>query len=300
MGGYFLTNSRSKKQKARTMQKFLRLLGNGIAVGLLTLFTQFGGLLWLACWPLFYWINNKITDYWQRVAAKTAFFSAIYLSMSFFVIPPLAKWESGRVPLTVWGHPHLKPHHVFYYCVLNHHYVRPEVLASCESVAVALADAHPGAVLYYLDANFPFFDGYPLQPHFTHRHGTTMDIALHWQDAHSSEPIQGAPTPLAYGASALPLPGEVDWEDKCRQQGNWYRSIEMKMARPFYREADFKLDEARTKALARLFAEQPNVKKILLEPHLKARLGLSRFDKVRFQGCRAARHDDHIHVVWKE
>lgn len=34
--------------------------------------------------------------------------------------------------------------------------------------------------------------------------------------------------------------------------------------------------------------------KILIEPHIPARLGVSS-RAIRFQGCRAARHDDHIH-----
>ena len=36
--------------------------------------------------------------------------------------------------------------------------------------------------------------------------------------------------------------------------------------------------------------------KILLEPHLAHRLGVEGRPNIRFQGCRAARHDDHIHV----
>ena len=39
----------------------------------------------------------------------------------------------------------------------------------------------------------------------------------------------------------------------------------------------------------------PGVQKILIEPHLKERLQLQS-SKVRFQGSRAARHDDHVHV----
>jgi hypothetical protein len=38
------------------------------------------------------------------------------------------------------------------------------------------------------------------------------------------------------------------------------------------------------------------VRRVFIEPHLKARLDLARLSKVRFAGCRAARHDDHIHV----
>jgi hypothetical protein len=37
------------------------------------------------------------------------------------------------------------------------------------------------------------------------------------------------------------------------------------------------------------------VAKIFVEPPLAAQLGLSD-PKIRFQGCRAARHDDHIHI----
>lgn len=37
------------------------------------------------------------------------------------------------------------------------------------------------------------------------------------------------------------------------------------------------------------------VGKVFIEPHLKVKFG-AESEKVRFQGCRAARHDDHIHV----
>ena len=35
-----------------------------------------------------------------------------------------------------------------------------------------------------------------------------------------------------------------------------------------------------------------------LEPHLKNRLGITH-SKLRFQGCQAVRHDDHIDVQMK-
>jgi hypothetical protein len=37
-----------------------------------------------------------------------------------------------------------------------------------------------------------------------------------------------------------------------------------------------------------------NVSKVFIEPHLKNRLNLNH-SKIRFHGCRAVRHDDHIH-----
>lgn len=153
-----------------------------------------------------------------------------------------------------------------------------------------MAAKFPGTKTYYLDANFPFIDGYPLEPHFTHRNGTTVDLALDWLDARTGRPVRGI-----YGISAKPLAGEVDMEEKCN---NRWRSIEMRITRHFYMEENYKLDEPRTAELIRLFSKDKNVRKILLEPHLKTRLGLSKIDKIRFQGCKAARHDDHFHVIW--
>ena len=38
------------------------------------------------------------------------------------------------------------------------------------------------------------------------------------------------------------------------------------------------------------------IKKIFIEPHLKTRWGLKNYQKIRYHGCHAVRHDDHIHV----
>jgi hypothetical protein len=260
---------------------------------LLSLFTQTGGIVWLLFLPISAYVKRRLGNAWKTNLLRSGAFLLFYLAIHVFLVPPLAKWQCGRVPLPVFGHPYLKPHLALYYCLLNHHYVRPGVKASLEEAAEKLADKFPGTKLYYLDANFPFWEGYPLEPHFTHRHGTTVDIALHWSKA--GGPIQGAPNLLAYGASATPLPGEVDYDEKCQ---NWNRNIEMKIARHFYKPEKYQLDNDRTAAMVRIFCEDKSVHKILLEPHLKTRLGLGSFDKIRFQGCKAARHDDHIHVIW--
>lgn len=278
------------------MQIFFTILKHVLLAGLLTLFTQIGGLLWLGFLPFFYWINRKMTASLKRFFIKTASFSALYILVSVLVVPPLARWQCGRVPLPVFSHPNLRPHQVFYYCLLNHHYVRPEVKATAERVSDQLAARYPGTVVYYLDANFPFFDGYPLEPHFSHRDGKKLDIALHWLDAQAGSSIQGAPLALGYGACALPEKGETDMEEKCRRQGNWYRSLGKEAGGFFYEKENYRLDEERTREMIRLFAEEKEVGKILLEPHLKTRLKLGKYDKIRFQGCHAARHDDHIHV----
>ncbi len=37
----------------------------------------------------------------------------------------------------------------------------------------------------------------------------------------------------------------------------------------------------------------------IIEPYLKKSLGLGTESKIRFQGCQAVRHDDHIHLELK-
>ena len=41
------------------------------------------------------------------------------------------------------------------------------------------------------------------------------------------------------------------------------------------------------------------VDRIFIEPYLAARLGVQASPALGFQGCRAARHDDHIHIQIK-
>lgn len=278
------------------MRAFKLFLSNLIIIGLLTLFTQIGGIIWLICLPLFFWINGRFGKRYKRILSKFALYSVVYLFTTFVIVPPLAYKQCGRVPLQIWSHPNLKPHSVFYYCLLNHHYVRPELKKLAEEKADRLAEKYPGSVLVYLDANFPFIDGYPLEPHFSHRDGKKLDLAFHWKNKKKESRIFGTPSWYGYGACALPKPGEKDMEPICRKKGNWYRSLDRYLAVVFYNEEKYELDEEVTREMIRLFAADKRTGKILLEPHLETRLRLSKYDKIRFQGCHAARHDDHIHL----
>ena len=48
-------------------------------------------------------------------------------------------------------------------------------------------------------------------------------------------------------------------------------------------------------ALVQILAADPRISKLFLEPPMAESLSL-KGQKLRFQGCRAARHDDHIHL----
>lgn len=270
-----------------------RIISQIFIIGILTLFTQVGGLIWLLCYPIFFWTNARWSGRWQRRLVKWSSFALVYLAFTSFLIPPLAKWQCNRVPLPIWENPNLKPHSVFYYCILNHHYVKPELKATAENVAERLAKKYPGTVLVYLDANFPFIDGYPLEPHFSHRDGKKLDIALHWTDAKNQQLIFGSPSWYGYGASAKALPGENDMSTICK---TWYRNLLVNAAEVFLNKESYEFDEQITREMIRLFAKEKTVGKILLEPHLKSRLGFGSYSKIRFAGCHAAPHDDHIHV----
>jgi hypothetical protein len=62
------------------------------------------------------------------------------------------------------------------------------------------------------------------------------------------------------------------------------------------------MDTARTRAaLLWLATDGPNfgIERVFIEPYLAARMNVSS-PLFGFQGCHAARHDDHVHVQIKE
>jgi len=70
----------------------------------------------------------------------------------------------------------------------------------------------------------------------------------------------------------------------------------MRQVVPQGNKKNFIFDSTRAKAEVLFFANRENIGKIFIEPHLKTRLELVDIDKIRYHGCHAVRHDDHIHV----
>ena len=259
-------------------------------LALLTLFTQIGGLVWLLALA----ISTGLRKRWSPRGLNWLVFLPLYTVITVLVVPPLAR-QYGRVPLPVFSNSHLRPESLWF-SFLNRHYVRPGLKEALEEVALKMQTKFPGAVIWYLDANFPFFDGYPLEPHFSHKDGKKVDLSFYWTQADSGAPIARNPSPFGYGLFAEPLPGERDYAAECQRKGYWYISLDGDIAAPFLTEKNYRFDAERTRELLRLLAEHPAVRRILIQPHLKQRLGLSRYDKLRFQACKAARHDDHVHI----
>lgn len=217
----------------------------------------------------------------------------LYILSTFVIVPLIAK-PYGRVPMPIFSNTHVKPLNIFT-CVFNRHYVKPELLSSIESSAIQISEKHPGTVVSYLDANFPFIDRFPLLPHLSHNDGEKIDIAFLYIDAKSNQPIDNeAPSFMGYGVYEKPAVGEINQPMDCANKGYWQYSF-LQYLVPQWNNDKMTFDQERTKDLMTLFIQDKSIGKIFIEPHLKSRMQLN-YDKIRFHGCQAVRHDDHIHV----
>lgn len=235
-------------------------------IGFLTLLTQLGGLAWLIA-LLF---NRRLTAF--LIAYSALNFSAIAAAPHF-----------GRVALPCVQGDILKVRSVAF-CVLNRQYVVPELRNVLEDMASALASEYPGTKTFVLDASFPFFDGFPLLPHLSHDDGRKADIAFYYKDASGYLPGK-TKSPIGYFAFETgPTTCPTTWLSL-----RWNAGPLQKLW------PDWRLEIERTRFVMQSLARDPRVGKMFIETHLKTRLQLTD-GKLRFQGCRAARHDDHIHV----
>lgn len=241
-----------------------------------TALTEVGGA---ALWPAIGLAAGS-----QRPWRAAALWCALAHASSLLSVPPVAELF-GRTALPCLGSGPLRPRSLLY-CVGHRRYVRRDLAEEAELIAEEVAREHPGTIVRYLDGGFPF-PGMPLLPHLSHGDGKKLDIALLYR-GEQGEPIDGGGSPLGY-FGYVPLPKGS--RPAC-QPSAWDLRWDMPWLQPFVAP---KLDAARTASLLRAASEREKIGKILIEPHLRERLGVDS-EKIRFQGCRAARHDDHLHI----
>jgi len=258
----------------------------------LTVLTQVGGLVYVSALLSQKFIDKKITNAFNQRILKLIYFLVLYFFTTFIIVPLVAK-PFGRVQLPLTETNHLKPL-TFLTCLLNRNYVRPEMKEAAFDVAQKMNVQFPGTTVNYLDANFPFINKFPLFPHLSHNDGKKLDLAFCYMDNRTNLPTNYCPSAIGYGICEEPLTTEKNTADFCAENGYWQYSF-MKKIIPQGNKINFSFDAFKTKELVNLFAEQQAIGKIFIEPHLKTRLGLTS-DKIRFHGCQAVRHDDHIHV----
>jgi hypothetical protein len=229
---------------------------------MLTVLTQIGGVIPLIAWLLAFrlvFLHGR-----ARMAAVAAIFVVLHVIASETVVPLAASHIADRVRLhrvrlpCGWARPAMLWPASAIICLANRNYVT----GRADHLAMALAmDARAGdsaSRILYLDAGFPFFDGWPLLPR----------------------------SPIGCGAFEQPGAGRAascpdgDWPDLPWNLG-WLQ--------PLF--PDHVVDRERTAAMQRWLVEpgrQYGVRRVLVEPHLEATLGVAS-DMLRFQGCHAAR-----------
>ena len=176
-----------------------------------------------------------------------------------------------------------------YYCRRDRHFVTPSARDALVAAAEAMRERYPGEVLRFMDASGPTGER-PFPPHLSHGDGRQIDLGLYYTDV-DGVPLKAFPTTDRFGGywpAEPPRPGE----ERACPNGRVGRAE--KPDPPANRP--WRLDEARTKALVEMLIADRRVRRVLIEPHLERRFGLWGHPKLRFAGCQAARHDDHIHV----
>lgn len=249
----------------------------------LTIITQVGGIVWILNTVCFRVVKKPISK-WSKLLS----FFVLYSIATLVIVPYFAKFN-GRVPLPKTKSSNLVPHS-YITPILNRHYVKPKLKRQLSKIANAINAENEKLKLSYLDANFPFLDGFPLLPHLSHNDGRKIDLSFYYTK--NKEEGNLKPSNTGYGKFVEPLETEFNQTKQCKSKGFWHYDYTKYLT--FGVRNDLKFDAEHTQKLVNKIAKDPLTQKILLEPHLKKRMNLSH-NKIRFQGCHAVRHDDHIH-----
>jgi hypothetical protein len=251
---------------------------------LLTVLTQVGGVIYLIA----VMVRRRLPVLQDRPRLGLASsFVALY-ALAWFPIQALAGLN-GRVGLPCSEESGLRVASSIY-CIAHRHYASRDMRALLRELAYGVSSYQPESVTQTLDANFPFFDGFPLAPHLSHDDGEKVDVAFYYMNA-EGEYVPGAlRSPVGYWA--FEEPGENE-RQPCRGQSSLLR-WDQDWFQVFTRD-DLMLDGRRTRAALTWLRSDGRARRAFLEPHLVDRLRLDP-NFVRFQGCNAARHDDHFHI----
>lgn len=244
----------------------MRWSGHALVILGLTVLTQLGGLAW----------GLALLTPWRWRA-----FPLVYLAIwgAAQLLAPLA----GRMPLPCTGAP-LRMHSAFY-CAAMRNFVAPELADLAEDAAERVAATYPGTITLALDGGFPF-PGLPLIPHLSHADGRKLDFAFYYQTPEGHYLPGKTRAPLGYFAfEALHSTHCPPAFPTLRWNFRWMQGL----------YPDRPLEPRRTAELGQALLADPRLGKMLLEPPVAKQLGLTD-PRLRFQGCRAARHDDHFHI----
>ncbi|MEH0158467.1 hypothetical protein V6R21_30720 [Limibacter armeniacum] len=249
---------------------------------ILTVLTQVGGMIYLITLSL---IRPKS----QRSIKRLGTFVLLYAVSNLWLVPQLARL-AGREPVA--KHTHLEAaSFVTNLCFRN--YVRPQLNEVLAATADKVAQQYPVIKVHYLDANFPFLNGFPLIPHLSHNDGKKVDLSFIYQDA-DGKLVNEVPTVTGYGVFEAPKENEKDTAKECEQSGYWQYSYARYLTMGTT-HSQLSMNVKATRYLLQSLLLSEEVGKVFLEPHLVKRTAVQDA-RIRFHGCHAVRHDDHIHL----
>lgn len=250
----------------------------------LTVLTQIGGVVFLI--SLF--INKKWMREFKFKSLLT--FSVLYLFTTFFVIPFLAPiFGREKINHSI----KIKPTNYFT-VILNRNYVVPELNLLLNKSEKLLKNTD--IEIHYLDANFPFINNFPLLPHLSHNDGKKIDLSLIYETK-SGKISKEQKSISGYGTFENPKANEFDQVQKCLSN-DYFQYDYPKHLTLGKINKDLVFSLTGTKKLINSLLAQKELGKLFIEPHLKHRMSLNS-PKIRYHGCRAVRHDDHIQIQLK-
>jgi len=251
----------------------------------LTALTLIGGIIYLVS-ILFFKREGK-----RYRLKRFVSFLILYLVSTFLVIPYTAPFF-GRMKIE--NNAVINSHN-FMTQLLNRNYVSPKLHTVLEEISLRVNKEYPEIKLIYLDANFPFFDGFPLLPHLSHNDGNKIDISFIYDDQ-NGKITNSKPSNSGYGVFEKPLRNETNQTYICKTEG--FCQYDYPKYLTFGTDQKLQFNSRATKKLIQHIVNHDSTEKVFIEPHLKNRLGLTS-SKIRFHGCKAVRHDDHIHLQVK-
>lgn len=192
--------------------------------------------------------------------------------------------EAGLVRLPCRSEPLLQAADTTY-CRRERNWVTPAAQEVMRDVAARMVRDYPGAVVLYMEASWPS-GARPMPPHLSHGDGREIDVALFYETL-DGRPLPRPPNASGYGAFEPRRPRDPDPCAGRTRPGNNDDPPP---------DRTWRVDLVRTRALIQALLDDPRVRRLLLEPHMKARLGFANESRIRFPGCWALRHDSHVHV----
>jgi len=132
-----------------------------------------------------------------------------------------------------------------------------------------------------------------LLPHLSHNDGKKIDISLIYEKENGAI-SEKQKSVSGYGVFVNSKANEFNQIKTCLEKGFFQYDYPKYIT---FGEINKNLvfSEKGTKRLINSILKNKNVGKIFIEPHLKKRMNLSN-SRIRYHGCRAVRHDDHIHL----